>query len=508
MSEDYVLEMISIDKEFPGVKALQNVNFQLRAGEIHGLIGENGAGKSTLMKILAGIYSQDRGEIRFRGHIQAPLTPRLVKKLGIHFIHQERYVVSYLTVAESLFLGIEPAYTPLKLIKRRSMEREAERVLKETVGVSIPGNKLVGDLTVGEQQLLQICRALLQQPKVIVFDEPTAVLAKREAEQLFKIIRELRKKEIGIIYISHYLGEILDICDRITVLRNGVKVNTIEAKGVTIEDIVYMMAGRHIDDQFPSKNRNIGEILLDIKGLTRAALFRNVSFQIRSGEIVGITGLMGSGHTGLGMAIFDNYGITDGSIEFEGKRLSRINPERAVSLGMGYVHEDRRNLGIIQNMSVRENITLASLKDVSKGGVINAARESQKAAKLIEKLEIRTPSQEEAVNYLSGGNQQKVVIAKWLSSRAKLYILNQPTAAVDVGAKAEIYTLISQMAEQGAGVLLISQDLQELVGLCDRILVMYRGEIIQELAGDNLTTDQVMVCMMGGNLNDSGNNNE
>lgn len=506
MSDDYILEMINISKEFPGVKALQNVNFQLREGEIHGLIGENGAGKSTLMKILAGIYSQDRGEIRFQGQIQDQLTPRLVKKLGIHFIHQERYVVSYLTVAESLFLGIEPAYTPLKLIKRRSMEREAEKVLKETVGIPIPGNKLVRDLTVGEQQLLQICRALLQQPKVIVFDEPTAVLAKREAEQLFKIIRELRKKNIGIIYISHYLSEILDICDRITVLRNGVKVNTIETKGLTIEDIVYMMAGRHIDDQFPSKNRTIGKTLLDVKGLTRSTLFRNVSFQIRSGEIVGVTGLMGSGHTELGMAIYDHSGITDGRVEFEGKRLSRLNPERAVSLGMGYVHEDRRNLGIIQNMSVRENITLASLKEVSKAGVINTARESQKAAELIEKLEIRTPSQEETVNYLSGGNQQKVVIAKWLSSGAKLFILNQPTVAVDVGAKAEIYALINQIVEQGAGVLLISQDLQELVGLCDRILVMYRGEVIQELAGDHLTTDKVMVCMMGGSLNDSSNN--
>lgn len=253
MSEDYILEMINISKEFPGVKALQNVNFQLRDGEIHGLIGENGAGKSTLMKILAGIYSQDRGEIRFQGQILDHLTPRFVKKLGIHFIHQERYVVPYLTVAESLFLGIEPAYTPLKLIKRRSMEREAEKVLRETVGIPLPGNKLVRDLTVGEQQLLQICRALLQQPKVIVFDEPTAVLAKREADQLFKIIRELRKKKIGIIYISHYLGEILDICDRITVLRNGGKVNTTETKGLTIEDIVYMMTGRHIGDQFPSK---------------------------------------------------------------------------------------------------------------------------------------------------------------------------------------------------------------------------------------------------------------
>lgn len=506
MKENYILEMLNIRKEFPGVKALQDVSFQLRDGEIHGLVGENGAGKSTLMKILAGMYSHDSGEILFQGQIQGTLTPKAVEKLGIYFIHQERHVVPYLTVAESLFLGIERTYTPFKLLKRRVMEQEAEKLLSEKVGISIPGNKLVGELTVGEQQLLQICRALLQDPKVIVFDEPTAVLAKREADQLFEIIRELRKREIGIIYISHYFGEILDICDRITVLRNGAKVDTVSTEGLTIEDIVYMMAGRRIDDQFPSKNWDAGEVLLDVKGLTHATQFRDVNFQIRGGEIVGITGLMGSGHTSIGMSVYNSDGIINGSIEFEGNRLSHINPEKAISLGMGYVPEDRRNLGIVQNMSVRENITLSSLKSVSSNNVVKSDKEQQKVDSLIKKLGIRTPNQEEPVNYLSGGNQQKVVMAKWLSSGAKLYILNQPTSAVDVGAKAEIYALINEVAKEGAGVLLITQDLQELVGLSDRILVMYRGEVIQDLAGKDTTTDQVMVCMMGGSLSDADNN--
>lgn len=498
----YILEMLHIQKNFPGVKALQDVDFQLLDGEIHGLVGENGAGKSTLMKILAGMYSHDSGEIKFEGHVQDVLTPKLIEKLGIYFIHQERHVVPYLTVAETLFLGLEKTYTPFKFIKRRVMEKEAEKALLEKVGATIPGNKLMAELTVGEQQLIQICRALLFDPKVIVFDEPTAVLAKREQEKLFEIIRDLREKEISIIYISHYFKEILDICDRITVLRNGEKVKTIETTGLKIEDIVYMMAGRHIDDQFPKRNWELGESIIDVKNLSHETQFTNVSFNIHAGEIVGITGLMGSGHTSLGMALYDHTGVTSGSIEIEGKPYTRGNPEGSVANGIGYVPEDRRNLGIVQSMSVRENITLSSLNSVSKSGVINHKTEIQKVDSLISRLAIRTPDQEEAVNYLSGGNQQKVVIAKWLSSGSKLYILNQPTSAVDVGAKAEIYALINEMARNGAAVLLISQDLQEIVGLSDRILVMYRGQVIEEHKGD-VTSDQIMVSMMGGNQDES-----
>ncbi len=496
-----MLEMVNINKSFPGVRALQDVTFQLRDGEIHGLIGENGAGKSTLMKILAGIYHHDHGEIRFQGSKQGRWTARVIERLGIQFIHQERHVVPYLTVAESLFLGIEPTYSPLKLINRRNLEKQASKVLQEKVGLVVEGNKLVGELTVGEQQLVQICRALLQNPKVIVFDEPTAVLAKREANRLFEIIRELQKNKIAIIYISHYFGEIIDICDRITVLRNGQKVDTVGIEGLTIEDMVQMTVGREIVDQFSEKNQSTDEVLLEVKDLTHKTDFRHVDFSVRKGEIVGITGLMGSGHTSLGMSIYDHYGVVNGVVQLEGKPLGRLKPEGAIAKGIGYVPEDRRNLGIVQDLSVRENITLASLKRVSRGSVINQKAEKQKVASLIERLAIRTPNQEEPVNFLSGGNQQKVVISKWLSSGAKLYILNQPTAAVDVGAKAEIYSLIHELAKEGAGILLISQDLQELVGLSNRILVMFRGEIIDELEGSNVTTDQVLVSMMGGEQN-------
>lgn len=500
MSDDYILEMIDIQKEFPGVKALQSATLKVRNREIHGLVGENGAGKSTLMKVLAGLYTQDSGEIKFQGNDYKNLTPRLVEKLGIHFIHQERQVVPHLTVAESLFLGIEPVFSPFKLLNRRSLEKEAEKVLKEKVGFIVPGDKLIGELTVGEQQLIQISRALLHDPKLIVFDEPTAVLAKKEADKLFEIIREI-SKSIGIIYISHYFGEILELCNRVTVIRNGTNVDTVNSNEVSIEDLVFLMVGRKIEEQFPVSNRKKGSPLLEVKNLTHKKQFRNVSFTVHSGEILGITGLMGSGHTDLGDSIYDNSSIFSGTIEFEGENISKISPEKAVKLGMGYVPEDRRNLGIVQNMSVRENITLACIKKLSKKGLIKFSEENTTCDELINKLEIRTPGRETAVGSLSGGNQQKVVISKWLSNGSKLYILNQPTSGVDIGAKTEIYSLINKMAEEGAGILLISQDIQEVVGLSDRILVMYRGGIKEEFKGDKHIEDQVIVSMMGGEKN-------
>jgi len=506
MGDGYILEMVDIQKEFPGVKALQLANLKVKNKEIHGLVGENGAGKSTLMKILAGLYSPDSGEIKFKGRNYKNLTPRIVEKLGIHFIHQERQVVPHLTVAESLFLGIEPVFSPFKLLNRHSMEREAEKILKEKVGFSVSGGKLVGELTVGEHQLLQISRALLHDPKLIIFDEPTAVLAKEEADRLFEIIKELSNK-IGIIYISHYFGEILKLCNRVTVIRNGTNVDTVKSNEVSIQNLVFLMVGRNIDEQFSIKKRKKGNVLLEVKKLTHVKEFRNINFKVHSGEIVGLTGLMGSGHTDVGKSIYDNSDILSGSIDFEGKNIQKINPEKAVKLGIGYLPEDRRNLGIVQNMSVRENITLACLKNLSKNGIIKISEENKTCDELIDRLEIRTPGRETTVASLSGGNQQKVVIAKWLSNGSKLYILNQPTSGVDIGAKTEIYSLINKMTEQGAGILLISQDIQEVVGLSDRVLVMYRGEIKEEFEGNKNIEDQVIISMMGGDKNDSKHKN-
>ncbi|WP_102346206.1 sugar ABC transporter ATP-binding protein [Bacillus sp. Marseille-P3661] len=499
MSDSIVLEMVGIDKVFPGVKALEQVSFQLIEGEIHGLLGENGAGKSTLMKVLAGIYSHDAGDILVHGQKQKKLNPKQVEKLGIYFIHQERYVVPTLTVAETLFLGKEKLYTSFGIMKRKIMEKQAEKFIKETVDVSIACNRLISELTVGEQQLIQICRAIIQQPKVLVFDEPTAVLAKQEKEKLFEIIRQLQKRSISIVYISHYFGEILEICDRITVLRDGKKVKTASTTNMTIEDMVYTITGKQLEEKKFEKDWQAGATLLEVKNLTKKHSFQDVSFKLKKGEIVGITGLMGSGYAEVGTAIFDSKDVIGGTITFEGNELSRLSPERSVALGIGYVPEDRRNHGIIKKMTVKQNTTLASLKSVSKSGLIQSKKESTKVQELIEKLDVRTPNLEEEIEFLSGGNQQKVVLAKWLHSGSKLFILNQPTAAVDVGAKAEIYQLIIELAKQGAGILLISQDLKELERLSDTVYVMYRGKIIDEIPGEKLTSDQLMLSMMGGN---------
>ncbi|MBS4206533.1 sugar ABC transporter ATP-binding protein [Bacillus sp. FJAT-50079] len=499
MSDQLPIEMKSVSKSFPGVKALQAVDFQLASGEIHGLLGENGAGKSTLMKVLAGLYEHDRGEIFIHGQKQEKLTPKLLETLGVQFIHQERLMIQTFTVAQTLFLGNERTTRFLKLARRKAMEKEAEKIIEYTVGSVIPGNKLISELTVGELQLLQISRALMKEPKVIVFDEPTAVLAKKEAEKLFSIIQQLKERGLSIIYISHYFKEVLALCDRITVLRDGKKVATESVAGLTVEDLVYKVAGKQIEHQFPNKDWEYGKTLLSVEDLHHKHDFRNISFDIRRGEIVGLTGLMGSGYTSVGKALFDQKAITHGKVVFNGKEVNRLRPEKAVSLGIAYVPEDRRNLGIIKSMSVKENITLTNLRGVSdRLGLIKNSKEKTAADAFINELSIRTPNSDEEINGLSGGNQQKAVIAKWLNSEAKLYILNQPTSAVDVGAKAEIYQLIGKMAKEGAAVLLISQDLQELEGLCDRTFIMYRGEVTEELSGIDMTAEKMMISLMGG----------
>lgn len=504
-NSEYVLEMLDISKEFPGVKALSDVTIQIKTGEVHGLVGENGAGKSTIIKILAGLYSNDGGKIIFDGEdITKKLNARTAEQIGISFIHQERYMVRHLTVAEMLFLGIEKTKTPLHFMDKKGMVKQAEKILEEKVGVTLDGNMLVGQMTVGEQQLIQICRALMGDPKVIVFDEPTAVLTKKEAERLFQIIRQL-KKDRGVIYISHYFGEILDLCDRVTVLRNGRKISTVNAADTTIDSLVTMMVGRDIQEQYPKKERKPGEVILSVKGLTHKKEFKNLDFEVRRGEIVGITGLMGSGHDKVGIGIYDGSDITGGEVEFKGKKMAYLNPEKAVRAKMGYVPDDRRGLGAIQDMTVKENITLACLKRLTKHGLISEKEEARIAEKQIAELKIKTPGKDAKTGNLSGGNQQKVVLSRWLSDESELYILNQPTSGIDIGARADIYKIIDQMAKDGAGVLMITQDIQELYGMSDRIIVMYRGKTVLELeTTEQDLTDQIIVASMGGGVEDEG----
>lgn len=502
MQNNYILEMRNITKAFNGNKALDNVTFQVRKAQIHGLVGENGAGKSTIMKILAGIYSLDEGTILFEGaDITKKITAKAIEDLGISFIHQERYVVPHLTIAEMLFLGKEETRSSIKIMQRKKMEKKAEDALREYMGVELPGNKLISELTVGEQQLVQICRALLNDPKIIVFDEPTAVLAKKEADILFGIIRKL-SKDRGVIYISHYFGEILDLCDEVTVLRNGQKITTVTTEGMTIDKLVSLMIGRDVKTQYPPRNRVPGDVVIKVENLTHEKYFKNVSFEIRSGEILGLTGLMGSGHDMVGVSLFNAKGISSGSVEFLGKKIHKPIANKSVKHGIGYVPDDRRGLGAMQIMTVKENETIASLKKASRNGVINAKAEKSIADDLVKELNIKTESINTQCGFLSGGNQQKVVLAKWLSSDAKLYILNQPTAGVDVGARAEIYSIIDRLAREGAAVLLVTQDIQELYNMSDRIITMYRGEINMQANVEDCTEEGIIVTMMGGNTHE------
>lgn len=492
--------MQGITKEFPGVMALDDVDFRVREGEIHGLVGENGAGKSTLIKIIAGIYQRDQGSITINGQPCGALNPKEVENLGIQFIHQERQLVPEFSVSQSVFLGQELTISPFfPLADSKRMKIKAEDFIQQNLGVNLDGDTLIRDLTVAQKQIVQIAKALMQNPCIIAFDEPTAPLAKREVEKLFEIIKNLKSQGITIIYISHYLQEVTELCDRVTVLRNGVKIATKPISETSHDDIVHMMVGRELDDLFPSRKVEIGEKILEVKNIFRKDEFEDISFDIRKGEVVGITGLLGSGRHGVAEALFGMRPLSEGEVQIKETRLTRWSAVRAVSEGIGLVPRDRREQGLVLNMSMNDNINLASLEKVSRFGFMKHAAAKQRTDDLIDSLEIRPPRRGLIVRYLSGGNQQKVVLGKWLTSDVSVYILDEPTVGVDVGAKAEIYLLINQLVSEGAGVILISSDLPELIGTTDRILVMFRGTIIKELKTSETNPENLLYWATGGN---------
>jgi ribose transport system ATP-binding protein len=494
-----ILELSNIVKEFPGVRALDHANFSARRGEVHGLVGENGAGKSTLIKIMAGVYQRDEGEYRIRGEAYGNLTPHQVEELGIQFIHQETYLVPEFTVAQSIFLGQEVTLKGFPLLNDRKMVTAAEQFVEETLNIKIPGKALIRDLSVSQQQLVQVAKALMAKPSIIAFDEPTAPLARREVERLFEVISTLKSQGITIIYISHYLQEISEICDRVTVLRNGKTVDTLQLAETTHDDIVRLMVGRDLEKLFPDREVTVqNKEILSVEGLTKYGDFNDINFTVRAGEVVGLTGLIGSGIEELVMAL---YGLTytdGGELILEGKKASGWSPVKAVKNGIGLVPKDRREEGLVMNMSVGDNINLPSLESVSAGGFTRNKVAADRADKMIKDLAIRTPSHETIVRYLSGGNQQKVVVSKWLNKGSSLYLLHEPTIGVDVGAKSEIYQLINTLVEEGAGVLLVSSDLLELLAMSDRVLVMFRGEIVKELDARTSTADNVLFWATGG----------
>jgi ribose transport system ATP-binding protein len=472
-----LLALTGIVKHFAGTRALDGANLSVARGTVHGLVGENGAGKSTLIKILAGMHRPDAGTILINGQEHAQLTPRQAEALGIHFIHQERLLPPNFTVGEALFLGRELCRGPW--LNRRLMQQRAAQLLGEYFDIVLPPGSLIGDLSTAQQQVVQITRALLAQPSVLVFDEPTAALVKREVDLLFNIIGRLRTQGLAIIYISHYLQEIEALCDEVTVLRNGREVGTVMPKATPASEIARMMVNRDISEMYPKQRTAPGKAVLEVRQLGLRKRYRDVSLTLHRGEVVGLTGLVGSGAKELVRTLFGLEQADTGEIAVDGQVVRLRTPRDAVAQGLALVPEDRRGQGIAPALSVLENTTLASLARFTRLGFLSPRREQTAVAQLIDELSIKTPGAGALTRQLSGGNQQKVVLAKWLSRQSQVYILDEPTVGVDLGAKVEIYRLIGRLTALGAGVLLLSSDLQELIGLSDQILIMYRGRIVQ-----------------------------
>lgn len=488
---DVILTMKGIDKSFIGVHALKNVDFDLRKGEVHALMGENGAGKSTLMKVLTGIYSKDSGTITFEGKELNLTNPKEAQELGISIVHQELNMMNHLTVAQNIFIGREMMNG--KLINDKKMNEEAKKLFN-LLNIDINPSSVMGDLTVGKQQMCEIAKAISRNAKIIVFDEPTAALTESEIDELFKIIRDLRSKDIGIIYISHRMDEIKVITDRVTVMRDGEYVGTLISADCTKDDIINMMVGRVIYED-PKEKSNVpadAPVVLSVKNLKAGKMVRDVSFDLKKGEILGFSGLMGAGRTETARAIFGADKLESGEIYVKGKKIEIKNPMDAVKAGIGYLSEDRKRYGIVLDKTIAENSTMASLENFTNGMFIDKIKEKNVAKEYVDKLNTKTPSVETAVINLSGGNQQKVVIAKWLVRNCDILIFDEPTRGIDVGAKSEIYHLMNELVAQGKSIIMISSELTEILRMSDRIITMCEGRKTGELSIEEASQEKIM----------------
>lgn len=490
------LVMKGITKSFPGVKALQNVNFSLQAGEVHFLLGENGAGKSTLMKVLSGVYKEDAGEVWINGELVDISSPKKAASHGIGIIHQEMNLVPELSVWENIYLGRELT-DRLGFVNAAAMQSQTALLLAK-LGSGINSADIVADLSIGEQQMVEIAKALSSETKILIMDEPTAALTERETEKLFDIIRQLAKSGVGIVYISHRMEELFVLSDRVTVLRDGTYVGTVETQTTTFDNLIKMMVGRDMTTRFPKQITQLGQEVLRVEGLSRHNELENISFSVRAGEILGIAGLMGAGRTEVGRAIFGADPIDKGDIFIDGQKCIIQSPADAIRAGIGFITEDRKQQGLVLTMSVGENMSLASLASFCEQGFIKEDAESKMIAGNIKQLNIRTPDAVQLVKNLSGGNQQKVVIAKWLATHPKVLIMDEPTRGVDVGAKAEIYNIMNMLTAAGVGIIMISSELPEILGMSDSVLVMSRGRISGQMLVAEATQEKVMAYAAGG----------
>jgi ribose transport system ATP-binding protein len=486
--------MQGIFKQFPGVQALQDADLEVVPGEVHVLLGENGAGKSTLVKILCGQYTADAGTVVISGETCRPSNPLEAEKQGLVMIHQELNLVPGLTVAENIFLGHEP--TRGGLIQATVMGQES-RALLQRLRCDVDPDTPVAELSVAEQQLVEIARALREKARVLVMDEPTAALADTEIDALFEVIRSLCRDGVPVIYISHRLKEIFAVGDRVTVMRDGHTVGTREVAGTDVGELIRLMVGRTIAEQIPKRDVAVGDPILEVENLSREGVLSPVDLTVRSGEILGVAGLMGSGRTELARAVFGADPIDTGTVRVAGSTLSGQDPAAAIAAGLGFLTEDRKGQGLVLQLSVAENITLTSLDDVSRLGVLDLGAERECAGGLVEKLRIRIASLDQETVNLSGGNQQKVVLARWLAAHCRVLLFDEPTRGIDVGAKAEIYELIGELVEQGAAVVLISSEMPELIGLADRVAVMHEGTLQGVLPRAETTQERIMQLALG-----------
>ncbi len=495
--------MQGISKRFGGVQALDGVDFDLRAGEVHIVVGENGAGKSTLMKILAGAQQADSGQILLDGLPAVIDSPSDAFELGIATVYQEFALAGALTVAENIFLGREPLRVRPGVIDYRAMNDEAARLL-DRLNCPVPPTAIVETLGTAQMQLVEIAKALAFRSRILILDEPTAALSEGEIGHLFDVIRQLRDEGVSIVYISHRLEEFEHIGDRITVLRNGVKIETLSMAEASIDRLVRSMAGREVKELFPKQPAQIGEPVLRVEGLTVGERLVDLSFELRAGEILGVAGLVGSGRTTLCRALFGLERIDRGRIWLRGGEVTGLPPTRSIEAGVGLVPEDRKGQGLALNLTLRHNVALPSLPRISSLMGVRAAAERQLAAEQVERLSIVASSIEQLAGELSGGNQQKLVLAKWFAANSEVMILDEPARGVDVGAKAEIFRIISESAAEGRAVLMVSSYLPEILGMADRVLVLYRGRLAGELPIEGLTQERIIhLASVGGDLEES-----
>lgn len=500
-----LLRMENVSKSFPGVQALDDVSLQVSAGEVLGLIGENGAGKSTLMKILSGVYTKDSGHIYLQGQPVDIHGPHHAQELGISIIYQEFNLMPNLPVMENIFIGREPG---LFFVNRRELQQRTHDLLNK-LGVVLNPTSIVRDLSVAEQQMVEIAKALSLEVRVIIMDEPTSALSDAEVQNLFAVIQELKHTGIGVIFISHRLDEVKKICDRVTVLRDGRNVGEMNAAEATEDKLIQLMVGRPLNQFFHleshARREEVSEeaaddTVLEVRGLTRtgtkldpnATVLEDISFKLRRGEVLGLAGLVGAGRTEVVRAIFGADQRDAGEIYVNGQRVDIRSPLDAIRLGIGFVPEDRKEQGLILSMAVRDNVALTNLDQLSRFGFVVASEERQQVEEYVNRLQIRTPSLDQRVEYLSGGNQQKVVISKWLMLQPKILIMDEPTRGIDVGAKAEIYGLVNQLAQNGVGILMISSELPELLAMSDRVVCMSAGRVTGILNRSEATPEKVM----------------